>query len=126
MPFQGLAPGLGIYLATVRGDNRIPIFSSNSAAICACPHVGFSDAILQINALVSAGTEGLPGGRDFHFQNSRNALRCQPMKVAGFTTFKTGCQLRPDWTDWQKNNAKRYEQRIDPEPRAGVAESVPK
>jgi hypothetical protein len=68
------------------------MFGSNSAAICACPHVGFSDAILRINALVSAGTAGLPVGRDFHLQNNRNAFRYQPMKVAGFTTFKTGCQ----------------------------------
>jgi hypothetical protein len=32
----------------------------------------------------------------------------------------------PDWTNWQKNNAKRYERRVDPVPRVGVAENVPR
>jgi len=32
----------------------------------------------------SLGIRGLPG-RDFHFQNKRNAWRCQPINVAGLT-----------------------------------------
>ena len=33
---------------------------------------------------------------------------------------------RPEWTDWQKNNAKPCGPLADPEPTAGVAESVPR
>lgn len=33
----------------------------------------------------SGGIRGRPG-RDFHFQNRGNALRCQPINVAGLTT----------------------------------------
>jgi hypothetical protein len=35
--------------------------------------------------LTSAVTGGLPAGLDFQRQNKRNALRCQPIKVAGLT-----------------------------------------
>src|SRR5207245_6084995 len=35
--------------------------------------------------LTSAVTGGLPTGLDFQRQNRRKALRCQPIKVAGFT-----------------------------------------
>src|SRR3982751_202911 len=37
------------------------------------------------NSLTAAVTGGLPTGLDFQRQNRRNALRCQPIKVAGFT-----------------------------------------
>src|SRR3954453_12917123 len=49
------------------------------------PQVGFSAAKRRIKALTSAVTGGLPTGLDFQRQNRRNALRCQPIKVAGFT-----------------------------------------
>src|SRR4051794_11442775 len=50
-----------------------------------CPQVGFSAAKRRIKFLTSAVTGGLPTGLDFQRQNKRNALRCQPIKVAGFT-----------------------------------------
>ena len=33
-------------------------------------------------------------GRDFHFQNNRNALRCQPIRVAGLTTGTADLQAK--------------------------------
>src|SRR4051794_14123596 len=50
-----------------------------------CPQVGFSAAKRRIKFLTSAVTGGLPTGLDFQRQNKRNALRCQPIKVAGLT-----------------------------------------
>src|SRR3954467_7943495 len=49
------------------------------------PQVGFSAAKRRIKALTSAVTGGLPTGLDFQRQKRRNALRCQPIKVAGLT-----------------------------------------
>src|SRR3954447_19393098 len=49
------------------------------------PQVGFSAAKRRIKSLTSAVTGGLPTGLDFQRQNRRNALRCQLIKVAGFT-----------------------------------------
>src|SRR3954451_4853028 len=52
------------------------------------PQVGFSAAKRRINSLTSAVTGGLPTGLDFQRQKRRNALRCQPIKVAGLTISK--------------------------------------
>src|SRR3954447_18078235 len=49
------------------------------------PQVGFSAAKRRIKPLTSAVTGGLPTGLDFQRQKRRNALRCQPIKVAGLT-----------------------------------------
>src|SRR4051794_30897246 len=49
------------------------------------PQVEFSAAKRRIKALTSAVTGGLPTGLDFQRQKRRNALRCQPIKVAGLT-----------------------------------------
>src|SRR4051794_38901112 len=49
------------------------------------PQVGFSAARRRIKFLTSTVTRGLPTGRDFQRQKRRNALRCQPIKVAGLT-----------------------------------------
>src|SRR4051794_19575307 len=49
------------------------------------PQVGFSAAKRRIKALTSAVTGGLPTRLDFQRQKRRNALRCQPIKVAGLT-----------------------------------------
>src|SRR3954449_1724310 len=72
-------------LATVRGESRICSFSNSSSAIRCSPQVGFSAAKRRIKFLTSAVTRGLPTGLDFQRQNRRNALRCQLIKVAGFT-----------------------------------------
>jgi len=40
------------------------------------------------NLRTSAGTRGRPLDRDFHFQNSRNPLRCHRINVSGLTTVK--------------------------------------
>src|SRR4051812_28829788 len=49
------------------------------------PQVGFSAAKRRIKFLTSAVTGGLPTDLDFQRQKRRNALRCQPIKVAGLT-----------------------------------------
>src|SRR5438309_10818324 len=49
------------------------------------PQVGFSAAKRRIKFLTSTVTRGLPTGCDFQRQKRRNALRCQPIKVAGLT-----------------------------------------
>src|SRR3954462_16003317 len=49
------------------------------------PQVEFSAAKRRIKALISAVTGGLPTGLDFQRQKRWNALRCQPIKVAGLT-----------------------------------------
>src|SRR3954453_8915921 len=49
------------------------------------PQVGFSAAKRRIRSRTSAVTGGLPTGLDFQRQKRRNALRCQPIKVAGLT-----------------------------------------
>src|SRR4051812_30706127 len=49
------------------------------------PQVGFSAAKRRIKPLTSAVTGGLPTGLDFQRHKRRNALRCQPIKVAGLT-----------------------------------------
>src|SRR4051794_35388049 len=49
------------------------------------PQFGFSAAKRRIKPLTSAVTGGLPTGLDFQRQKRRNALRCQPIKVAGLT-----------------------------------------
>src|SRR6478609_8902343 len=74
-----------LYWATVRGESRICSFSNSSSAIRCCPQVGFSAAKRRIKFLTSAVTRGFPTGLDFQRQQKRNALRCQPIKVAGFT-----------------------------------------
>src|SRR4051812_5394822 len=60
-------------------------FSNSSSAMRCSPQVGFSAAKRRIKFLTSAVTGGLPTGLDLQRQNKRNALRCQPIKVAGFT-----------------------------------------
>src|SRR5438309_6980202 len=50
-----------------------------------CPQVEFSAAKRRIKFLTSAVTGGLPTGLDLQRQKRRNALRCQPIKVAGLT-----------------------------------------
>src|SRR4051812_50225528 len=60
-------------------------FSNSSSAMRCSPQVGFSAAKRRIKFLTSAVTGGLPTGLDFQRQKRRNALRCQPIKVAGFT-----------------------------------------
>jgi hypothetical protein len=49
------------------------------------PQVGFSAAKRRIKFLTSIVTRGLPTGLDFQRQKRRNALRCQPIKLAGLT-----------------------------------------
>ena len=52
------------------------------------PQVGLFVAISTIDFCRSAGTRGRPRGRDFHFQNTRNPLRCQRISVSGWTTVR--------------------------------------
>src|SRR3954466_5988532 len=52
------------------------------------PQVGFSVAIRWIKHRSSAEIGGLPTGLDFQRQNRRKAVRCQPIRVAGFTITK--------------------------------------
>src|SRR3954466_12526758 len=77
--------GCLLYLATVRGESRICSFSNSSSAMRRSPQVGFSAAKRRIKFLTSTVTRGLPTGCDFQRQKRRNALRCQPIKVAGLT-----------------------------------------
>ena len=56
-----------------------------SSAMRCSPQVGFSAARRRIKSLTSTVTRGLPTGLDFQRQKRRNALRCQPIKVAGLT-----------------------------------------
>jgi hypothetical protein len=67
----------GMYLRTVRGESRTWSFS-----------IGFSAAIRRISRLTSTETGGLPTTLDFQRQKRRKAIRCQPIKVAGFTMIK--------------------------------------
>ena len=69
---------------TVRGDTRIPSFTSSSDAIRSWPHPRFA-----INCRRSAGNRGRPRGLDFNRQNSRNPFRCHRMSVSGFTTVRS-------------------------------------
>src|SRR5205085_9221698 len=77
-----------LYLATVRGESRICSFNNSSSAMRCSPQVGFSAAKRRIKSLTPAVTGGLPTGLDFQRQNRRNALRCQPIKVADLTISK--------------------------------------
>src|SRR3954467_5510321 len=77
--------GCLLYLATVRGESRICNFSNSSSALRCSPQVEFSAAKRRIKFLTSTLTRGLPTGCDFQRQKRRNALRCQPIKVAGLT-----------------------------------------
>ena len=78
----------GMYLPTVRGESRTWSFRKSSSAIRSSPQVGFSAVIRRISRLTSAETGGLPTGLDFQRQNRRNAVRCQAIRVAGFTITK--------------------------------------
>jgi len=78
-----------MYRRTVRGDTRIPSFTSSSDAIRSSPHVRFAPAMSAIKSRRSAGNRGRPRGIDFHRQNSRNPLRCHRMSVSGFTTVRS-------------------------------------
>ena len=73
-----------MYLPTVRGETRIPSFISNSLAIRSSPHPQFSEAILRISALNSAGIGGRP---ILHLsrQNKRHPAPCQRMIDFGRT-----------------------------------------
>ena len=74
-----------LYLATVPGESRICSFSNSSSAMRCSPQLGFSAAKRRIKFLTSTVTRGLPTGCDLQRQKRRNALRCQPIKVAGLT-----------------------------------------
>jgi len=78
-----------MYRRTVRGDTRIPSFTSSSDAIRSWPHPRFAAAMSAINCRRSAGNRGRPRGLDFHRQNSRNPFRCHRMSVSGFTTVRS-------------------------------------
>ena len=78
-----------MYRRTVRGETRIPSFTSSSEAIRSSPHVRFAAAMSAINWRSSAGSRGRPPGVDFHRQNSRKPVRCHRMSVSGFTTVRT-------------------------------------
>ncbi len=62
------------------------------------PHVGLFIAISTINFRTPAGTRGRPRGRDFHFQNNRNPLRCQRISVS------SGAVARPSPGVLRKEN----------------------
>src|SRR5215472_3038594 len=70
---------------------RMPTFRPSSKATRISPHVGFSRTISAMIARRSFGSLGLPS-RDFQRQNIRNAFRCHPIKVLGFTTTKASLQ----------------------------------
>jgi hypothetical protein len=87
---RGLAPGpADMYRRTVRGETRIPSFTSSSEAIRSSPQVRFAAAMSAINRRSSAGSGGRPPGDDFHRQHSWNPFRCHRMSVSGFTTVRT-------------------------------------
>jgi hypothetical protein len=73
------------YLPTVRGETRIPNLTFSSLAISSSPQVGFSQAICPISVCRFLPRCGRPDLRDFHFQNSRKAVRCHLINVSGLT-----------------------------------------
>src|SRR5215831_11637545 len=73
------------YFSSVRGETRIPSFTSNSLAMRSSPQLTFSAAICRINCRRFFGKQGLAGGFDFQCQNSRKPLRCQRMRVSAWT-----------------------------------------
>jgi hypothetical protein len=79
----------GMYLRTVRGETRIPSFTSSSEAMRSSPHERFAAAMSAINRRRSADNWGRPRGNDFHRQNSRKPFRCHRMSVSGLTTLRT-------------------------------------
>ena len=86
----------------------MPSFNDYSSAIRSSPQIGLAAAISRIKSRRFLGKDGRPGFRDFQRQNARNAVRCHPMKVAGFTTTRTSRQ--------SKNRAKaNMDSRVDAE-----------
>ena len=82
---SGFSPAFHAATFSIRGEIRIPTFSSSSAAMRSSPQAGLSLAISTISFWSSAGIRGRPRGRDFHFQNSRKPCRCQRTNVSGLT-----------------------------------------
>src|SRR6476646_3459350 len=72
LPAVGRGDRDSIYRRTVRGDTRIPSFTSSSLAMLSSPHVRFDAAIVAISRCTSTGIAGRPGARDFQRQNNRN------------------------------------------------------
>ena len=70
----------------------MPILSNSSSAMRSSPQVGLSVAISAISFRSWTGARGRPRGRDFHFQNKRNPLRCQRIKVLGLTMVRAVLQ----------------------------------
>ena len=87
-PFLDPGPA-GMYRRTVRGETRIPSFTSSSEAIRSSPHVQFAAAMSAINSRRSAGNRGRPPGDDLQRQNSRKPFRCHRTSVSGLTTVRT-------------------------------------
>ena len=59
-----------MYRRTVRGETRIPSFTSSSEAIRSSPHVRFAAAMAAIHWRSAAGSRGRPPGEDFHRQTA--------------------------------------------------------
>jgi hypothetical protein len=72
-----------MYLRTVRGETRIPRFTSSSLAIRSSPHIGFPVAIRRISLRSSGEIGGRPA---LHFRRQiRQPNRCQRTMVDGRT-----------------------------------------
>ena len=83
----------GMYFRTVRGETRMPSFSSNSLAMRSSPQSGFSVAMRRISWRSSSGIGGRPG-RDLKRQNRRQPARCQRISVSGRTTTRASRQSK--------------------------------
>ena len=73
----------------MRGDTRIPSFTSSSAAIRSSPHVRFAAAVSAMIVCNPAGTRGRLRDRDLRRRNNWNPFRCQRINVSGLTTVRT-------------------------------------
>ncbi len=79
-------PAIGDALGAAGWLTSMPSFN-NSPWMRGAPHNEFSRLIRRMSSRISFEVRGRPGfpWRDFHFQNTRNPWRCQPMTVSGLT-----------------------------------------
>ena len=84
---SGVRTGLSLrrYLPTVRGETRMVSFSFNSLEMRSYTPGRILRGHLPGQSAPLLGVRGLPTGRDFQRQRRRNPMRCQRMKVSGWT-----------------------------------------
>jgi hypothetical protein len=73
------------YLATVRGETRMPSFNFNSFEIRSSPQLGLSRSICRISSRRFCGSGGRPSFVDFRRQIILKVIRCHFSSVSGFT-----------------------------------------